>query len=157
VLVADILNARIRLFEAANKTVETFAGTQSGADGGDRLAMELFNPADVVEIGSTLYVSEVPRVRIVPHTGPSSTLAGGEGHAGIALVNGVGTDARLWLPSQLTHDGDAGVLFVAEGAFGRVRGLPLDGVSPTFTEVTASVRVGLVNGPPEAGGRGPGR
>jgi hypothetical protein len=149
VLVADILNSRIRLFDAASNAVSTFAGTQSGVAGGDRLSMQFFNPSDVVELGTTLYVSEVPRVRLVPHVGASSTLAGAEGHAGIGLVDGVGTDARLWLPGQLTHDADAGVLFVAESGFGRIRGVPLNGVSSTFTEVTASLRVGLVNGPPD--------
>lgn len=147
-LIADQLNHRIRRFTAATGQVTTVAGTNNGLTEGTRTTMQLNSPMDVVEdAAGTLYVVEEggDRVRVVPLTGNSSTLAGPlDGSSG--YVEGVGTAVRFNDPVQVELDVARQLLYVTDSLNFRVRAVPLNGTSTTFP-VVGGTSWGAANGP----------
>jgi hypothetical protein len=129
-LVVDSDNNRIRRISGANpRVVTTVAGSGTwGSADGTRLQLELATPSDVAQAANgTLYVSERlgNRVRTIPVTGNSSTLAGSTTR-GVGYLEGTGEAALFDQPRQLLLDEPAGYVFVADAWNNRVRRIKLN-------------------------------
>jgi DNA-binding beta-propeller fold protein YncE len=126
VYIADTLNHRIRLVDAANGVITTIAGLGQPrycGDGGPAVAAGLNEPAALALDGrGVLYVADQGnhRVRAIDlKTGLIRTVAG----SGTALYNGderPATEAALAGPSGLAC-ADDGTLFIADTFNGRIR------------------------------------
>jgi sugar lactone lactonase YvrE len=131
VYIADTLNHRIRMVDAATGIIRTIAGTgqaRYSGDGGPAVSASLQDPAALVIDGrDRLYIADQSnnRVRAVDlRTGRISTIAGN----GTAAYNGDGmpaADAALAGPSGLALGPD-GILYIADTFNGRIRSVDLE-------------------------------
>ncbi len=126
IYIADTLNHRIRMVEAATGIIRTIAGTgqaRYSGDGGPAISASLQEPAAIVVDGrDRLYIADQSnnRVRAVDlGTGVISTIVGN----GSAAYNGDGipaVEASLAGPSGLALGWD-GLLYIADTFNGRIR------------------------------------
>ena len=121
--IADANNNRIRKVDA-NGTITTIAGTGSSGYGSENVpALNTpITPGGITrDAFGNLYVSEssFPRVRKIDSNGIITTVAG-NGSAGFSGDNGLATNARLNVPSEITLDA-AGNLYIADAGNRRVR------------------------------------
>ena len=132
VYIADTMNHRIRMVEAAGGSIRTIAGTghpRYSGDGGPAVSAGLQDPSAVVldAEGQYLYIADQSnnRVRAVDlQTGLISTIAGN----GTASYNGDGmpaAEACLAGPSGLAMGSD-GILYIADTFNGRIRAVNLE-------------------------------
>jgi sugar lactone lactonase YvrE len=131
VYIADTMNHRIRMVEAATGLIRTIAGTghpRYSGDGGPAVSAGLQDPAAIVVDGrGSLYIADQSnnRVRAVDlRTGLISTIAG----TGTAAYNGDGmpaVEACLAGPSGLALGPD-GTLYVADTFNSRIRCVHLE-------------------------------
>jgi sugar lactone lactonase YvrE len=132
VYIADTMNHRIRMVEAATGIIRTIAGTghpRYSGDGGPAMSAGLQDPSAIVLDGRRwyLYVADQSnnRIRAVDlRSGVISTVAGN----GTAAYNGDGmaaTEACLSGPSGLAMDAD-GLLYIADTFNGRIRAVNLE-------------------------------
>jgi DNA-binding beta-propeller fold protein YncE len=131
VYIADTMNHRIRMVEAATGIIRTIAGTghpRYSGDGGPAVSAGLQDPSAIVldGRGHYLYIADQSnnRIRAVDlRTGLISTVAGN----GTAAYNGDGmsaAEACLSGPSGLGMDTD-GILYIADTFNGRIRAVNL--------------------------------
>jgi sugar lactone lactonase YvrE len=120
VLIADILNARIRRLDARTGTIATVAGTGDWGDGGPARDALLSVPGDVVYADGKVYIADygTRRVRCVDlASGVISTVAGGGTRAS---GDGIpATEADLLLPEGIAVDSRRG-LHIADNISNRV-------------------------------------
>lgn len=131
IYIADTLNHRIRMVEAATGIIRTIAGTgqaRYSGDGGPAISASLQEPAAIVVDGrDRLYIADQSnnRVRAVDlGTGVISTIVGN----GSAVYNGDGipaVEASLAGPSGLALGWD-GLLYIADTFNGRIRTVDLE-------------------------------
>jgi sugar lactone lactonase YvrE len=130
VYIADTMNHRVRMVEAATGFIRTIAGTghpRFSGDGGPAVAAGLHDPSGIViGQGHLLYIADQSnnRIRVVDlKTGVISTLSGN----GIAAYNGdriPALEASLAGPSGLALGPDD-QLYVADTFNGRIRAVDL--------------------------------
>jgi sugar lactone lactonase YvrE len=116
--VADTDNHRIRKITPAGE-VSTLAGGGIGFSDGIGSTAKFNHPVDIAsDAAGNLYVADTfnDRIRKVTPAGEVSTLAGG----GIGFADGVGSDARFYLPHGIASDA-AGYLYVADSGNNRIR------------------------------------
>ena len=118
VLIADIMNRRIRRVAAATGIITTFAGTGEGGssgDGGPATSARLHSPVGLVVDGSNnvLIVDHNSHCirRVAASTGIITALAG-TGVYGFSGDGGPATSAQLAYPGALAVDESGNVLFV---------------------------------------------
>jgi DNA-binding CsgD family transcriptional regulator/sugar lactone lactonase YvrE len=124
--IADSANNRVRKVSAADRTINTVAGSSDlygfDGDGGEATRARLFFPSAVTldSRNGDLFIADTgnERVRRVSR-GRISTVAG-NGGAGFFGDGSPATAARLWGPSGLVMD-SAGDLFIADTANHRIR------------------------------------
>jgi GT2 family glycosyltransferase/DNA-binding beta-propeller fold protein YncE len=146
IYVADTLNNRIRVIDAATGLIRTVAGDgatgESGpiGDGGPATSAHLFMPSDVaVARNGDIYIADVHhnRIRKVDaKTGIIATVAG-NGSFGHAGDDGPATAASLASPSGLALvEGPRGVtmIFIADYYNALVRAVGADGVIQNVTD-----------------------
>lgn len=131
IYIADTLNHRIRMVDAATGIIRTIAGTgqaRYSGDGGPATSASLQDPAAVViDRRDRLYIADQGnnRVRAVDlGTGLISTIVGN----GSAVYNGDGipaVEASLAGPSGLALGRD-GILYIADTFNGRIRTVDLE-------------------------------
>ncbi|WP_316193041.1 hypothetical protein [Bradyrhizobium sp. SZCCHNRI1029] len=118
-LIADILNARIRRVDGRTGLISTIAGTGDWGDGGPARDAILSVPGDIVYATGKLYVADygTRRVRCIDlKTDTISTVAGG----GLRRDDGIAaTDAEFLLPEGLAVD-PRGKLYIADNILNRV-------------------------------------
>jgi sugar lactone lactonase YvrE len=116
--ICDVVNHRIRLFNAATGTVSNFAGNGTnsfGGDGGPATSASLDVPLGVaLDAAGNLYIADQfnNRIRMVNKSGVISTVAGN----GVAAYSGDGgpaTSAALSVPAGVVVD-SAGNVLVAD-------------------------------------------
>lgn len=149
-LIADRSNAKIRKYQASTATVVTVAGNGTGGYvDGTRSSVQFYRPVDVAMASNgDLYVSEGNRIRLVPVSGTSSTVAGStSGLSGTVNETSAGTAVRFNVPEQILLDEAAGVIYVADSANQRIRKVPLDTAQVTVSVLgSGSTSAGLLNG-----------
>lgn len=123
-LIADILNGRIRRVDAASATINTIAGSGDWGDGGPATNAILSVPGDIVYQDGKLYVADygTRRIRCIDlKTHIISTVAGGGTHSedGISA-----TEVELALPEGIAID-PRGTLYIADNILNRVMQLDL--------------------------------
>ncbi len=118
-LIADILNARIRRIDGANGIISTIAGTGDFGDGGPANNAILSVPGDLVYHAGKVYVADygTRRIRCIDlKTRLINTVAGG----GTRTEDGIlATEAKFALPEGLAID-PRGALYVADNILNRV-------------------------------------
>ncbi|MEU7280106.1 RICIN domain-containing protein [Streptomyces sp. NPDC045431] len=123
--ITDCGNHRIRKITMADGKIRTFAGTGTGAHGGDgalATATHLHTPLDVaVDSAGDVYIADYGnhRIRKVTADGKISTVAG-TGSPGLAPDGTLATAAQLKNPTAVTVD-SAGNLYIADYGNQRVR------------------------------------
>jgi sugar lactone lactonase YvrE len=118
ILIADILNSRIRRVQARTGNIETVAGGGGFGDGGPARNAILSVPGDVVYTPGKVYVADygTRRVRCIDlATGVISTVAGGGARTGDGIA---ATDAELLLPEGIAVHGRS--LYIADNLASRV-------------------------------------
>lgn len=119
ILIADILNARIRAVDGRTGVISTVAGSGEWGDGGLARDAILSVPGDVVHTPGTLYIADygTRRVRAVDlATGRISTVAGG----GTRTAENIpATEFELRLPEGIAADGQRS-LYIADNIAGKV-------------------------------------
>ena len=104
--VADYGNHSIRAIDLASKTVSTLAGSGSpGHANGVGTAAKFNGPSGIAVSGGTLYVADNGnhRIRAIDIASRTVRDIAGDGTAGI--TNGIGTAARLDLPTHIVVSG----------------------------------------------------
>jgi sugar lactone lactonase YvrE len=133
VLIADILNARIRRVDARTGVIETIAGTGDWGDGSLARDAILSVPGDVVYSGGKVYIADygTRRVRCVDlATGIISTVAGGGTRTGEGIP---ATEADLLLPEGIAVDGRRKMLYISDNTANKVWQVDLTtGILRTF-------------------------
>lgn len=123
-LIADILNARIRRVRAGTGTIETIAGNGDLGDDGLATNAILSVPGDLVYFAGKLYVADYGnrRIRCIDlATRVITTVAGG----GTRIGDGIpATDAELVLPEGIAID-PHGTLYIADNILNRVLAVDL--------------------------------
>ncbi|MGA7216665.1 MAG: hypothetical protein WBX38_00025 [Candidatus Sulfotelmatobacter sp.] len=120
ILIADILNARIRRIDARTNVIETIAGTGDWGDGGPARDALLSVPGDIAYSNGKVYIADygTRRVRCVDlATGIISTVAGGGTQTGEGIR---ATDADFLLPEGIAVDGHRHTLYVADNIANKV-------------------------------------
>ena len=118
-LIADILNARVRRVDAKTRVIETIAGTGDWGDGGPARNALLSVPGDVVFSTGKVFIADygTRRVRCVDlATGIISTVAGGGTRSGDGIP---ATEADLLLPEGIAVDSGR-MLYIADNVSNRV-------------------------------------
>ena len=118
-LVADILNARIRRVSGQTGKISTIAGSGGWGDGGSAQDAILSVPGDLAYTGGKLYVADygTRRIRRIDlRTGRIDTVAGGGTRPADAVA---ATEAELALPEGLAID-PRGLLYIADNILNRV-------------------------------------
>jgi sugar lactone lactonase YvrE len=124
ILIADILNSRIRRVDAKTGVIQTVAGGGGWGDGGPARQAILSVPGDVVFANGKVYVADygTRRVRCIDlASGVISTVAGGGTGSGDGIA---ATDAELLLPEGIAVQGK--LLYIADNAASRVWKVDLD-------------------------------
>ncbi|HEY4675858.1 MAG TPA: NHL repeat-containing protein, partial [Candidatus Angelobacter sp.] len=112
-LIADILNARIRRVDAKTHVIKTIAGTGDWGDGGPARKALLSVPGDVVFSAGKVFIADygTRRVRCVDlATGIITTVAGGGTRSGEGIP---ATEADLLLPEGIAVDSGR-MLYIAD-------------------------------------------
>lgn len=118
-LIADILNARIRRVDVKTKNIETIAGTGDWGDGGSARDAILSVPGDIVYANRKIYIADygTRRVRCVDlETGLISTVAGGGTRTGEDIP---AMEAEFALPEGIAVDGSK-ALYIADNILNKV-------------------------------------
>ena len=120
VLIADIVNARIRRVDARTGMIETMAGSGDLGDGGPARNAILSVPGDVVYSDGKVYVADygTQRVRCIDlATGRISTVAGGGTRTDDDIP---ATEAELLLPEGIAVDARRRALYIADSSANKV-------------------------------------
>jgi DNA-binding beta-propeller fold protein YncE len=120
ILIADILNARIRRVDARTKIIETIAGTGDWGDGGPARDALLSVPGDIAYSNGKVYIADygTRRIRCVDlATGIISTVAGGGTQTGEGIP---ATDADFLLPEGIAVDSRRHALYIADNISNKV-------------------------------------
>jgi len=118
-IIADILNARVRRVDAKTHVIKTIAGTGDWGDGGPARNALLSVPGDVVFSAGKVFIADygTRRVRCVDlATGIISTVAGGGTRSGEGIP---ATEADLLLPEGIAVDSGR-MLYIADNISNRV-------------------------------------
>lgn len=118
-IIADILNARIRRVDAKTHVIKTIAGTGDWGDGGQARNALLSVPGDVVFSAGKVFIADygTRRVRCVDlATGIISTVAGGGTRSGDGIP---AIEADLLLPEGIAVDSGR-MLYIADNISNRV-------------------------------------
>jgi sugar lactone lactonase YvrE len=118
-LIADILNARIRRVDGRTGIIDTVAGTGDWGDGGPATQALLSVPGDVVYAAGKVYIADygTRRVRCVDlATDTITTVAGGGTRRGEGIP---AREAELLLPEGIAVDGTK-ALYIADNLASRV-------------------------------------
>jgi len=141
--IADSLNNRIRVVNAATGVISTFAGNGSAGyagDGGLATAAEMVNPRGVaVDAAGDLFIADSSnnRVREVnASTGVITTLVGSS--AGFSGDGGAASAATVSDPAGLAFDG-AGNLYIADTENNRIREVASGGVTVTVGQAPLTI------------------
>jgi hypothetical protein len=122
--IADSYNHTVRQIVIATGVVTTFAGTagESGISDGTGTDARFSGPAGITSDGAgNLFVADNGNHtirKIVIATGVVTTFAGSPGAAG--STDGTGTDARFYLPIDLTSDGAGNIFVVSSQAIRQI-------------------------------------
>jgi len=120
ILIADILNARIRRVDARTQIIDTIAGTGDWGDGGAARDALLSVPGDIAYANGKVYIADygTRRIRCVDLvTGIISTVAGGGTQTGEGIL---ATDADFLLPEGIAVDGRRQALYIADNISNKV-------------------------------------
>jgi len=120
VLIADIVNARVRRVDGKTGIIETIAGSGDLGDGGPARNAILSVPGDVVYSDGKVYVADygTQRVRCIDlATGRISTVAGGGTRTDDDIP---ATEAELLLPEGIAVDARRKALYIADSTANRV-------------------------------------
>ncbi|OLE66558.1 MAG: hypothetical protein AUG74_11520 [Bacteroidetes bacterium 13_1_20CM_4_60_6] len=120
VLIADIVNARVRRVDVKTGIIETIAGSGDLGDGGPARNAILSVPGDVVYSDGKVYVADygTQRVRCIDlATGRISTVAGGGTRTDDDIP---ATEAELLLPEGIAVDARRKALYIADSIANRV-------------------------------------
>jgi sugar lactone lactonase YvrE len=126
VLIADLLNQRIRKIDHTSTNINTIAGNGTSGFSGDGAAAtnaELANPFGVaVDNSGNVYIADQfnDRVRMVTNTTKFISTIAGNGTASYSGDNGPATAAELDRPFSLSLDG-FGDIYVADYSNNRIR------------------------------------
>lgn len=135
IYVADTDNHTIRKMTPAGEvtTLAGLAGTSGSADGVGTAARFSLPTGIAVDGSGTLYVADRGNstIRKITPPGTVTTLAGAPLGLGPTYLNGIGTEARFELPSDLAVD-STGTVYVADTYNCAIRKITPEGIVTTF-------------------------
>lgn len=126
--IAESGDNRVRVVDFRSGIIKTLAGTGfpgHSNDGGQASAARLFNPNDVLLVGTKLYIADYSnhRVRMVDlETGIITTVAG-TGNSGYSGDEGPATSADLQYPAYLAYGGNS--IYITDFGNARIRRIDL--------------------------------
>jgi DNA-binding beta-propeller fold protein YncE len=135
IIVADMLNSRIRVVSYPGGAVSTLAGSGvPGSSDGVGTAASFNNPTGVAVFpsGGAIVVADtnVNRIRVVTFPGGAVTTLAGSGSSGSTNYDGVGAAASFNAPFGIAVSPTTGAIIVADSGSRRIRLITIPAVLP---------------------------